>query len=502
MSYLPNEVTKFRKELVATGETITANKAVEMTANGIRECKDSKAYTDTMNSLLSGNYASFSFTIDNLSYKTIKLTDRKHLIFATGTNAGGIILATINDTYTGVSFNTTNANMYQFGVGFDLNGTDHMIEKLNSEYVAIRFRDASNQFAIAIIKINVDNSLTIMSKKIIDVSIPYAYSALTVINETISVDYKCTFLLSYSTDALNSPKLKKITWNIANNTFVEDASLNFSVYLLPIHMKKYSDGVVVSLFYNANQLQIGVITYTADSVSCNTLNLFPLVSNFTAIYDRVAEIDFIGSDKIALIYPEESANNVYGGVINFNNVNLTFNTLQSLIISTAQSLQGNNISVLGSVGGEVRLLAIYEDSYIIQARVLSVNMTTNIVSSISLNSWNSGTTLCITEVIKESTDTYILHSKYNTTNSWILIRQQASSLVPPTNCMGVAKESKNAGEYCKVEFGDIINMTGLTKGSYYYLDSTGSLTTDPGTDNPKVGFALSTTEIKWLNPIL
>jgi hypothetical protein len=60
--------------------------------------------------------------------------------------------------------------------------------------------------------------------------------------------------------------------------------------------------------------------------------------------------------------------------------------------------------------------------------------------------------------------------------------------------MGIAMETKSAGQACKVAIGPKIrNLTGLTQGAVYYLDDLGNFTTSP--TNYQLGIALSTTEL-------
>ena len=61
--------------------------------------------------------------------------------------------------------------------------------------------------------------------------------------------------------------------------------------------------------------------------------------------------------------------------------------------------------------------------------------------------------------------------------------------------IGIAKETKSAGENCKVSLGPITTgLSGLTAGNIYYMDTDGTLCTTK--KDIKIGVAISTTELR------
>jgi hypothetical protein len=75
-----------------------------------------------------------------------------------------------------------------------------------------------------------------------------------------------------------------------------------------------------------------------------------------------------------------------------------------------------------------------------------------------------------------------------------IIKTSASSFSSRLNFIGFARESKNIGESCLVNRGNYELLTGLTPGSDYYLsDTSGLISTTPGTIERVAGRAISAT---------
>ena len=72
-----------------------------------------------------------------------------------------------------------------------------------------------------------------------------------------------------------------------------------------------------------------------------------------------------------------------------------------------------------------------------------------------------------------------------------------------SNIIGIAKESKSAGETVKVNIGTLVSgFTGLEIGSYYYMTKDGLIKTYHGLIDEPIGIAISSDTIRLYKKII
>lgn len=92
-------------------------------------------------------------------------------------------------------------------------------------------------------------------------------------------------------------------------------------------------------------------------------------------------------------------------------------------------------------------------------------------------------------------------NEINTIAGNIYLSNASRNWVRSNNFIGLASETKTSGNTCGVYITDVATgLSGLIIGVPYYLDNTsGAISSTPGTVNKKIGLSLSTTELLILN---
>lgn len=491
MSYILSNLEKIRNEIIASGETVTANKLVEMTNNGIRNIKAP-----------AGN--SFDST---LSSKSLRATEGESA--AQNQDKGCEVLAVdemtmfvlYNDWYVGSSnYGTRLQKILLNPVTGELTLSSSLILHVSSSSSSERALFALSPTKFVVIYNNYymrvfDKNLNISSEITIPNTGGGAFYRGCNLTESRGIIYGFD-------DRYNSSKMVAIGFDVTNLTvefsevlvFMTNGVYNPSERYIGTSDRLNDTDIVISFNFNTSDLiYVKVLRY--DGILVNGSGSNTVVAGGTISAGRPS-VNKISNNKILASYIDANSSRLRHGVLYINNMTITYN-VSSYEFSDTQRLIGFRVKCIEDNKCVVAIALNYGPDY---GYMRFINIDGDTVTATSKytykTDWGGAYETSLDKIPNKNLIAVVAVRFATEYYKSLHIVRMASS--PITSLpIGVSKETKSIGSV-KVSCGDIIKLLGLSQGMYYYISDTGYLVTTPESTPEKVGLALSSNELLWL----
>lgn len=494
MSYLPSELERVRKEIIASGGTVTANKVVEMVESGVRApILDISQNVLTRGSdktvLTDGSGVSNSYT----HIRIISFQENQFVVLH-------------NDWYS-ANDASTGWKLTFFTIQSDTTITQ-------GSNINIMLGSISTAYMPFIFKVN-ENTIGVLNQRSL------IFYNLNARSYQAGGNHGCVFVvgcaISDTTGILGGIQELSGSTVIALGYRINGVNVEFTTPVAIHTGLSYSGGeVIMQPGTNGNMCKLdnerACFAYTpvnsgdGNSYYQACLRILKLNSDFslnvgspTIINNKSAnkhfDLKLLYTDKLLMSYIQ-----YYGGSIQ---------DPASVILNVSNLSISYTISPLGlqKLYSQVKGIRIVIASKT-KAILLCVGSNTNydVIQGVNIN----GDTIVYDSsytVIDSGNNSYVEFAKINSLPNLVFVASSTYKKVYTTKMacqalktplLGVSKETKASGEAI-ISIGDVIyGLSGLVKGSYYYLADDGSLSTTVGTTPDVIGLALSSTELLWL----
>jgi len=197
----------------------------------------------------------------------------------------------------------------------------------------------------------------------------------------------------------------------------------------------------------------------------------------------------LSSDKVLVAY-SDYGNSSYGTSVVLSISGTTITAGTPVVFESASSYY-----ISATTLSSDKVLVAYRDngnSNYGTAVVLSISGTT--ITAGTPVVFESANSIYISATTLSSDKVLVAYSDYGNSNYGTAV-VLSMPLSIDKEIIGIAKETKSAGENCKVSLGPITTgLSGLTAGNIYYMDTDGTLCTTK--KYAKIGVAVSTTELR------
>lgn len=463
--------------IVASGKSVTANSVVEMINGGIQDATTTENSLGTKYNFNTHSVGGIVATVVSASKILITYYD------ISNSDYGTAVILNIDG-----SDNITKGTEFVFSTAATY---DMSIVTLTSTKFLVAYRNSGNASKGTAVILNIDGSDNISK----GTALVFHNAA---IGNLVAVVLTSTKALVYYQDASQASRATAIVLNVSTNTITAATA----AVLASVQGAQSPDAKLIS---SLKVLICGGYNNTTGKSSVLTVDGSDNITESTALEVVSAQVNYtklayLSSGKYVMTYATT------GGTLQGTAVVLNIDGSNNITKGTAYVFSTDkvyNIFSCSLTSDKVVIVYMSDDTtYKIK------NVTLNISSDI------------ITKGVIQEIATEI-HSNVCavplSTNKIITVYKRATaistyyqgaavlnvSLDTPKNVLGVSKETKTSGQTASISYGmEIAGFSGLTQGAYYYLKDDGTLNSTAGTITNKMAIAISTTKIKWLNPII